>query len=241
MSFQVNNSDSTPSIWVVIANGGVGSRFGKKGPKQYSQVAGKSLFEWTLEQFTQRDNIKGIVISSHANDPFLINQNGLSDSRISLVTGGLSRSESVLNGLRALQVHAAPSDWVLVHDIARPLVRQSDIDALIASCIAHQEGAILASPVPDTLKRANKSLYVAETVSRDFMWGAQTPQCFQIGLLVSAIEKGLRSGLAITDEASAMESQGYPVRIVEGARDNIKVTFPEDLAFAEHVLAGRLK
>ena len=237
----MNKSDSVPAIWVVIANGGVGSRFGSTGPKQYALAAGKTIFEWSLGQFTQRADLKGIVIASHVNDPYLAEQSGLDDSRIVLVDGGSTRAHSVLNALKALQGRAAQNEWVLVHDVARPLVAQSDIDALIASCITYQEGGILASPVPDTLKRVDSDRRISATVIRECIWSAQTPQCFQFGVLLKAIEDAQSTGIKITDESSAMEIQGYPVRVVEGSRDNIKVTFPEDLAFVTWVLEGRVQ
>ena len=238
MLSQTSEHNNTAPFWVVIANGGIGSRFGSSHAKQYSGVAGKTLFEWTLAQFLARSDIAGIVIPSHPQDPHVSTQLGVSDPRVALVDGGVDRAHSVLNGLVAVADQAEVNDWVLVHDVARPLLLQTDIDQLLQYVRSHDHGAILASPIADTIKRVNHDNSIEATVSRTQLWGAQTPQCFRLGELLVALKNAIDNGENITDEASAMEIAGHTVGIVPGSRRNIKVTYPEDLVFAASQLRG---
>jgi 2-C-methyl-D-erythritol 4-phosphate cytidylyltransferase len=142
----------------------------------------------------------------------------------------------VLNGLALLQQHAAPDDWVLVHDAARPCLRPADIDHLIASLADDAVGGILAIPVRDTMKRDDGVGRIARTEERSGMWHALTPQMFPLGLLREALQRALADGFEVTDEASALEHSGRAPRLVEGHADNIKITRPEDLALARFFL-----
>lgn len=238
MSSQMIKKTIAVNIWVVIANGGVGNRFGGSNAKQYSKVAGKTLFEWTLSKFLERNDISGVFIPCHAQDFHIKSQQGVSDSKVQIVNGGLDRAHSVLNGLLSAQACADKNDWVLVHDVARPMVLTADIDQLLQYVRNHDHGAILASPIADTIKCVGVQNIIESTVPREQMWGAQTPQCFRLGELVTALQQAIEGGENITDEASAMEVAGHRVGIVQGSRSNIKVTYPEDLAFAESQLRG---
>ena len=231
MLSQPNKQHKLPRVWVIIANGGVGQRFGASGAKQYAKVLGKTIFEWTLAQFLQRTDIAGVVIPSNPSDPYVGTQNGVSDSRVTIVNGGENRAQSVLNGLIWLGNHASAADWVLVHDVARPLVQAIDIDNLLAHVFNTDCGAILACPIADTVKRVNEHQIIEETIPRDGLWGAQTPQCFPLETLKAALLAAMDKHLSVTDEASAMEIAGHRVGIVQGQRTNIKVTYAEDLAF----------
>jgi 2-C-methyl-D-erythritol 4-phosphate cytidylyltransferase len=135
----------------------------------------------------------------------------------------------VLSGLRALKEIATERDWVLVHDMARPCVRLSDIEILLRDC--GPEGAILAAPVTDTIKRADRD-HILATVPRQQLWRALTPQLFPIYALHDALTAALAAGVEITDEASAIERTGVQPRLVSGHADNIKITVPADLALA---------
>ena len=144
--------------------------------------------------------------------------------------GGRERADSVLAGLRALQLAGAvEDDWVLVHDAARPNLARSDLDLLLAELAADPVGGLLAVPARDTLKRAGPDGRVRETVDRATIWQAYTPQMFRLGELQRALADALLAGVAITDEASAMEWAGHAPRLIEGRGDNLKVTRPEDL------------
>lgn len=161
--------------------------------------------------------------------------------------GGASRAESVANGLNELIARGAqPHDWVLVHDAARCLIQPDWIERLIAECDEDEVGGLLALPLADTLKASAAGVHgearAQATVDRSGKWAAQTPQMFRLGLLRPALLSALsdpETAAAITDEASAIEMLGHQPRLVRGAWDNIKLTWPEDFALAERLLATR--
>ena len=158
-----------------------------------------------------------------------------------LYCGGETRRDSVYNGLVAAMAAVDADDWVLVHDAARPCLPRQDLERLIEETSGDAVGGILALPVADTVKRAlddSGVARVAATQDRATLWLAQTPQMFRVGLLAQA----LRSAKGrITDEAGAVEEMGLHPRIVKGSRDNLKVTYPEDVAIAEAILAARTR
>jgi 2-C-methyl-D-erythritol 4-phosphate cytidylyltransferase len=157
-----------------------------------------------------------------------------------LYCGGQSRRESVYNGLVASRDGWDAADWMLVHDAARPCLASQDLEALLAECKTDEIGGILALPVADTVKKAAKdesgTQRVLSTQDRSQLWLAQTPQMFRAGLLVQALQ---RARGAVTDEASALEQMGLRPKLVAGSRENIKVTWPEDLAMAESIILRR--
>lgn len=147
--------------------------------------------------------------------------------------------DSVLAGLKALQTRAAPDDWVLVHDAARPCLATADLDRLVAELHDDAVGGLLAAPVVDTLKRADDSGRVAQTVARDKLWRALTPQMFRRDILQRALDGAVAQGIAVTDEAQAVEALGLRPKLVSGDADNIKITLPEDVLRAERILRSR--
>jgi 2-C-methyl-D-erythritol 4-phosphate cytidylyltransferase len=149
-----------------------------------------------------------------------------------LYCGGQSRRESVYNGLVASRDEWDADDWMLVHDAARPCLPPRDLEALLAECETDPVGGILALPVAETVKKASQNR-ITGTEDRASLWLAQTPQMFRTGLLVHALQ--VARG-AVTDEASAVEQMGLQPKLVAGSRENIKVTWPEDLAMAESIL-----
>ena len=211
---------------VVVPAAGIGSRMGASCPKQYLPLAGKFLIEHTLERLLAHPRIERVVVAIAADDDFFPTLPVASHPRLMTTTGGCERADSVLNGLSLVE-----SEWVLVHDAARPCITHQDIDRLIQAGLAG-DGAILGSRVRDTMKRSDAAGYIQKTVDRDQLWHALTPQFFRTTLLRDAIQQGQSQGLPITDEASAMELAGWRPLMVEGRADNIKVTRPEDLALA---------
>ena len=157
-----------------------------------------------------------------------------------LYCGGATRRDSVYNGMVAAMAAVDADDWVLVHDAARPCLPAQDLADLIRETRDDRIGGILALPVADTVKRVVKdeagTQRTAGTENRSQLWLAQTPQMFRCGLLMEALREAKH---AVTDEASALEQMGLRPRLVAGSRENIKVTFPEDLGIAEAILAGR--
>jgi 2-C-methyl-D-erythritol 4-phosphate cytidylyltransferase len=156
---------------------------------------------------------------------------------IETVVGGSERCHSVFNALERLSGRADPADWVLVHDAARPCLRREDIDALLESLDGHPVGGLLGLPLADTVKRTDRDGEVVETVPREGLWRALTPQMFRLGTLHEALSRAISAGVLVTDEAAAVERMGLRPKMVEGHADNIKITRPQDLALARLYLS----
>ncbi|MBB2494627.1 2-C-methyl-D-erythritol 4-phosphate cytidylyltransferase [Aquipseudomonas ullengensis] len=219
-----------PAFWVVIPAAGVGSRMRADRPKQYLQLAGRTILEHTLDCFLDHPQLKGLVLCLSVGDPYWPELPGASDPRIQRADGGNERADSVLSGLlRLLELGAQEDDWVLVHDAARPNLSRHDLDQLLLELADDPVGGLLAVPARDTLKRAGADGRVAETVDRSQIWQAYTPQMFHFAALHRALADALVAGVAVTDEASALEWAGLAPRLVEGRADNLKITRPEDL------------
>jgi 2-C-methyl-D-erythritol 4-phosphate cytidylyltransferase len=202
-------------------------------PKQYLPLLGRAILQHTLERLGHYPHLRGVVVGIAADDAYWPTLAVEVPNLLTTYVGGAERAQTVLNGLRALETYAAPDDWVLVHDAARPCVRHADIDALMAAVAGHADGGLLALPLSDTVKRADHNGCSEETVSRTGLWRALTPQVFRLAALSAALESAMQAGVEITDEASAMEYNGARPRLVHGHADNIKITVPDDLALAE--------
>jgi 2-C-methyl-D-erythritol 4-phosphate cytidylyltransferase len=226
-------NESINRHWVIIPAAGIGARMQADRPKQYLPLAGKSVIEHTLARFIAHPAIVGMVVALSEQDPFWDSLQIKSDKPMLRAQGGAERCHSVLNALELLGEHAEDSDWVLVHDAARPCVRREDIDTLMHSLQDHEVGGLLAIPVRDTMKHSNAANEVEETLERSCLWHALTPQMFRLGLLREALREALQQGVLVTDESSAMEHAGMRPLLVEGHADNIKITRPEDLVLAE--------
>ena len=225
------------ALWCVVPAAGRGSRFGADVPKQYVSVAGKPLLRWTLERLAAHPRIAGLIVVLSADDSLWPDLRGLAGKPVFTTVGGDERADSVLAGLHALGADVDAEAFVLVHDAARPCVRDADITRLIERGVA-AGGALLAAPLRDTLKRADDAGFVVSTEPRDTRWRAMTPQLFRRDELVAALERARADGVTVTDEAMAMERCGHRPLLVEGSDDNIKVTTPADLAWVRFLLAG---
>jgi 2-C-methyl-D-erythritol 4-phosphate cytidylyltransferase len=223
---------------VVIPCAGTGSRAGVDIPKQYAMLAGIPMVMHTLKAFSSVAGLgQGLLVVS-PQDTFMseLLLQYPQPAFQSVQRGGATRAQSVLGGLRCLQVLGVdPHDWVLVHDAARCLITPRLIQALLQACDQDSVGGLLALPLPDTLK-ASMGGRVSATLSRSDKWLAQTPQMFRLDALAQALEQPSED---ITDEASAMEAKGHTPLLVEGASFNFKVTYPQDWALAEAVLNDR--
>lgn len=227
------------ACWAVIPAAGGGTRMAADRPKQYLPLGGKTVIRHVLERFGRHPRISGIVVALAEHDDYWERQSAPRGKPLITVTGGAERCHSVLNALRRLAAEAEPEDWVLVHDAARPCLRSRDLDRLIGELRDHPVGGLLGVAVADTLKRVDESGMVSDTLDRRGVWRALTPQMFRLGPLTAALESALVDGVLVTDEAAAMERAGHRPRMVAGAADNIKITLPGDLAFAEMLLASR--
>jgi 2-C-methyl-D-erythritol 4-phosphate cytidylyltransferase len=222
--------------WCVVPAAGRGRRFGGDVPKQYLRLNDKPLLLHTLERLASHPRIAGLMLVVAADDASWAQ--GLVEvlgKPLLRATGGAERADSVLAGLRALPASIGDGDAVLVHDAARPCVNAADITRLLERAIP-AGGGLLAAPLRDTLKRADAEGRVAGTEPREARWRALTPQVFPRAALQAALAAAAAEGIAITDEAMAMERAGHAPLLVEGREDNIKVTTPADLALAEFLL-----
>jgi 2-C-methyl-D-erythritol 4-phosphate cytidylyltransferase len=222
-----------PRYFALIPAAGVGARMGSVVPKQYGQIAGKSLLQYVMETFAATPEIEHGYVVVSPEDAYIASLPAVPRTTI-LFCGGATRQASVTNGLAAMAAEVKPEDWVLVHDAARPGLTVDLIVRLIAAVSNDPVGGLLALPVADTVKRSNAEGRALETVPRDRLWAAQTPQMFRHAALLDA----LRKATEITDEASAFEALGLQPRLVEGSARNFKVTRPEDMLLAERYLKG---
>ena len=205
-------------------------------PKQYLSLAGRTVIEHSLNAMLSHPAINGVVLAIASDDGYWAELDYQHKKSVLLASGGVERCHSVLSALDVLQTTANETDWVLVHDAARPCLRQDDVSQLIECCKHHPVGGILAVPVKDTIKQSSDSgetNTISATVDRSLLWHAQTPQMFRLGVLRDALKQALAAGVVITDEASALEWNGQMPILVEGHGDNIKITRPEDLPLAE--------
>lgn len=225
------------SCWGVIPAAGTGRRMLADTPKQYLCVAGMTLLEHSLRALLADTRIQAVSVVVKAGDTRASRLGGLAGNpRVSLAIGGDERSDSVAAGLEHLLFLGADNnDWVLVHDAARPCLPQASLTMLMEQVLASGCGGILAQAVPDTVKRAVDGR-IAETIDRCDLWLAQTPQMFRLGELRSALSAARDNGLAVTDEASAMELAGAPVQLVASPRRNLKVTTPDDIELVKFYL-----
>ena len=228
----------SPRLYGLVPCAGVGERAGTVGPKQYEALAGATVVGHTLAALQQVTRLHRVLVVLSPTDAVFEAHVPHFDGWVAR-TGGATRADSVAAGLLALTERGAQStDWVLVHDAARCLIRPEWVDALIDACLGDDIGGLLALPVADTLKREHAGR-VGATVDRVQMWQAQTPQMFRLGLLSDALATAAQRGTAVTDEASAIEAMGHAPRLVRCPAENFKLTFPPDFALAARLLRTR--
>ena len=237
-----DSASATPrpgQAWAIVPAAGHGARFGGALPKQYVEVAGMPLIAHALAALLSHPGVRGALVALSADDPHWPGWDEIAGKPVLRCTGGESRADSVLAGLQALPEDVRADEFVLVHDAARPNLRHDDLGALLERGRNDPVGAILAAPVRDTLKRAGADGGIDGTEPRERLWRALTPQLFRRLQLTRALEAARDAGIAVTDEAMAMERQGMRPLLVEGAGDNLKITTPADLAYFEFLLSQR--
>lgn len=237
----------------IVPAAGIGSRMNSLIAKQYIKIGNKTVIEHTLDALLTHPQIDTVIVVLHPQDSTFDLLSVANNPAIKKVIGGDERVDSVLSGLhycRQLQTRSAEAnsqdEWVLVHDAARPCITHAELNDLLAAA-EYCDGAILAVPVVDTIKRssncpasknigAHKFASIQQTVDRTHLWHAQTPQFFPLKKLIEAIQAAQQNNALITDEASAMEQTGANIKLVEGRFTNVKITRPSDLALAEFYL-----
>ena len=227
---------SSPRVFVVVPAAGRGMRFGASRPKQYLPLAGATVIAQTLRRL---DCLcaRAIAVGLAPDDSYWAAVRPTLATPLLTFVGGGERVLTVLNGLAALGGEAASGDLVFVHDAARPCVREADLRRLHEAALESPDGALLARPVADTVKRGDARREVIATVDRRDLWLAQTPQVFRFERLYAALSAAVAANELVTDEAAAVERLGGHPRLVAGSHDNLKITMPEDLALAEIYLA----
>ena len=226
------------ATFALIPAAGSGTRLAAAGPKQYLPLAGKPMLWHAVSALCVPQVTAAFVVLAANDERFARHDWSAFEGKLNpLYCGGETRRDSVYNALVAVRGTVNADDWVLVHDAARPCLPRADLQRLLDAGAGEAIGAILALPVAETVKTAGKDeagvQRIAATQDRSQLWLAQTPQMFRAGLLTQALS---RAGGA-TDEASAVEKMGLRPRLVLGSRQNLKVTYPEDLAIAEAILA----
>ena len=227
-------------LWAVVPAAGSGSRFSKTKLKQYQYIQNHTILEHTVNRLNSLD-LAGCVLAIGEQDHFAKTLSFQHKDKLHFCLGGAERVHSVMNALIYLSEITDEDDWVLVHDAARPCVTQENLQLLVNTAIAHNQSAILAIPVRDTLKLVHTENQIEKTVSRELLWQAQTPQMAKLKILKNALETALIDHLTITDEASALEYADFPVQVVQGRSDNIKITYPDDLELAQLILQSQIR
>ena len=219
-------------ITCIIPAAGMGTRFNSKTPKQYLTIKGKSVLEHSITPFLYSENIDEIIIAIAPNDHYFEQSPIKTYPKVKYVIGGTERSDSVFNALKATQ---ASHHSIIVHDAARPCITIQEINALLAYQ-HHQEGAILALPIRDTIKQVSSYNTIENTVPREKLWLALTPQLFPKKLLYNALLYCHQHKIHITDEASAVEKLNISPKVVVGNSTNIKLTYKNDLHFIHSLI-----
>jgi len=226
---------SDPPVWAVVPASGIGRRMRSDRPKQYLTFCNKTVIEHTLDRLLGCDQVCGVILVLRQDDEYWEKLQYRSEKTLFIAEGGAERQDSVINGL--IKLHEIQKDicYAMVHDAVRPLVKSEDLSSLIKAVSQNKTGAILASPIADTIKRADKKGCITETVDRNALWRAFTPQVFESRLLLNALQKARKSNQQMTDDAAAMEAIGYQPQLVECSPDNIKITRTGDLRLAEKI------
>ncbi len=221
-------------IWAFIPAGGVGTRMGAAMPKQYLHLGGQPLVQRSINKLNAHKRIHAVVAGISKHDTYWESH---SISGVSAVTwAGDERANTVLAGLNRLIELAHKDDWVMVHDAARPLVEEADIDRLVQHGMKTDDGGLLAISVTDTIKQTDNARIITRTLERSNIWRAATPQIFPLRLLNRCLQQAIDDKVVITDEASAMEHGGYKPLVIPCDSNNIKITTPDDLEYAHWVL-----
>lgn len=230
---------AAPRRFALIPAAGSGLRFGGGFPKQYAPVDGVPLLRRTIDALNDSIVLEAVFVVLAPGDKLYPERIGAVRGVEALYCGGSTRGESVRNGLAAIARHATAEDWVLVHDAARPCIDVATLNRLLHELEEEPVGGLLAVPLADALKRAESGagLRATSTESREGLWCAQTPQMFRYAILQHAFRNA--DCARLVDEAQAVEALGVKPRLVQGSPANIKVTYDEDIALAEAILAQR--
>jgi len=227
-------------VVALIAAAGFGKRMNAKISKLFIPIFGKPILAYTIEKFEQCNFIEKIYLIVNQEEDFyskdIILKYNFSKVQ-ELIAGGETRQDSVYNGLKVLD---PDTDIVAIHDGARPLIEETIIQESIEA--AQEFGAAIAAiPLKDTVKRSGKDFFINETLNRQEIWRAQTPQTFKYSVILSAYHQAYKDKFFATDDAAIVERYGYKVKMIIGSEENIKITTPFDIIIAENFLKRGFK
>lgn len=231
----------TQQVHGLIVAAGKGLRLGADRPKQYLQITDKTVLEESVARLNV-DALSDLTLVIAQDDEYAADLSFAFDGELFYALGGAERWQSVRNGVKSIRDRGAKdTDWVLIHDAARPCLPRADLMAVLTALKqTTHDGVILAAPVVDTLKQVDGGS-VVKTVSREGLWQAQTPQIFRLGALEKVLAEVATQGLVITDEASGFEMMGLSVEVVAGSRLNMKLTYAEDLPLLRFILSDLIE
>lgn len=223
-------------IHALIPAAGRSVRFGGTTLKQYAHLSGTPVIAHSISAVSRHPSVVSVTVALAPDDGIFEQLIRPDFPAVNTVPGGDTRAQTVMNGLDFILQNHPGSDWVLVHDAARPCLSSDCLDRLVSIGLESATGAILAMPVNDTLKIAGKDGGIDRTVDRSCHWAAQTPQMFRVADLANNLAAALAAGETPTDDAAAMERAGSRPLLVKGAATNIKITGADDLALAGFIL-----
>lgn len=228
-----------PRFWAVLVAAGAGQRMKTAQPKQYLLLRGRPVLNYALDTLLASSRISQVVTVLSPHDQYWeVLCAPHYPTTLATVTGGAHRMHSVLAGIQYFHAQAEASDWVLVHDAARPCLQAQDLESLFDALTDESDtGALLACPVSDSILRSNTQGVMVEAVDRTNLWRAMTPQIFRYKLLHDLLANSIQRHRLFNDEASAVLAAGIMPKLVLGSSDNIKITHPDDLAHADAILA----
>lgn len=227
-------------LTLVVPAAGAGSRLGEDIPKPYLTIAGKTILEHTLLKFRDIKQLREIIISTsgqYLDQTREIAGAVFKTQTVKVIRGGDERQESVMNALHST---SGLADFVAIHDAVRPFVKKSQVENCLVKLDSDDiDGVVLAVPAKDTIKEIGSDNLIERTPDRSKVWLAQTPQIFKKEVLMEAYQNAVEFGIKGTDDSFLVERIGGRVLVVEGDRDNFKITFPLDLRLANIMLSGR--
>lgn len=225
-----------PVIHALIPAAGRGHRFGDALLKQYVPLAGRPVLAHSIAAVWELPQLSGVTVVLSPEDEQFQDLIAPMFPGVRTAIGGDTRARSVLNGLLAIKDSDPAADWVLVHDAARPCLPADCLRRLVKQGLGGEDGALLAVPLRDTLKRDDGAGNSSRTLGRSGLWAAQTPQLFLIRRLIDALRQCFSENFEPTDEAAAMELVGARPKLVMGSSANLKITYPDDVHPVENWL-----
>ena len=221
----------------IIVAAGTGTRMQSALPKTYLPLLGKTVLHASINAMMAEKRFHALYVVLSPADTFFdqFDWSAFDQTVCFLRTGGATRAQTVIQTLQAISDQTNANDWVLIHDAARPCLSKDSLSTLIDQTTHDAVGGLLAIPLADTLKEANRHHRAQQTLDRACLWQAQTPQMFRYQMLLDALIKAS----SVTDEASAIEAAGYQPKLITGCRTNLKITYPSDLFLAEAILLNQ--